>query len=100
MGQSNKITGDQVRKLAQLANLPLTDDQLNKYPDQLSESLEYVENLKEINTDVISELAYTIDLKNVMREDEVDMSRVLTQEQALKNAKKTKHGKFVVKRIL
>lgn len=100
MTVSKKISSDDVRKLAQLANLPLTDEQLQKYPEQLSESLEYVENLKEIPTDDISELAYTIDIKNIMREDEIDTSRVLTQKQALSNAKKTKHGKFVVKRIL
>jgi aspartyl-tRNA(Asn)/glutamyl-tRNA(Gln) amidotransferase subunit C len=100
MSGTKKLTSDDVRKLAQLANLPLTDEQLEKYPEQLTESLAYVENLKEIDTETISELAYTIDIKNVTREDEIDMSRVFTQKQALSNAKNVKNGKFVVKRIL
>jgi len=56
--------------------------------------------LKEIDTSDVTESAYTIDLKNIMREDVIDTTRVLTQEQALSNAQNIKNGKFVVKRIL
>lgn|SRR3989338_10636710 len=100
MRDGKRLTFRDVKKLAQLANLALTDEELKKYPDQLSQSLDYVENLKDIDTQDISEAAYTMDVANVMREDVIDTSRMFTQKQALSNAKNTKNGKFVVKRIL
>ena len=100
MTKPKKLTLDDINKLAQLANLSLSEKEAEKYPEQLSESLKYVENLKDIDTRAVHQSAYTIDLVNVMREDTIDTSRMFTQKQALANAKNTRNGKFVVKRIL
>jgi aspartyl-tRNA(Asn)/glutamyl-tRNA(Gln) amidotransferase subunit C len=96
----SKLTLDDVKRLARMANLPIVEDQLSHYPEQLGESLSYVENLSEIDTSHVPDTFFTTEARNVMAEDDVDESIMLTQEEALKNAKATKNGYFVVKRIL
>jgi aspartyl/glutamyl-tRNA(Asn/Gln) amidotransferase C subunit len=89
-----------VQRLAKLSNLKLTDEEAAQYPEQLSESLEYVKNLDEIDTGNVPDNFYTTNAHNVMEEDEVDEGIMLSHEDAIKNAKATKKGYFVVKRIL
>ncbi len=90
----------QVKALAKLANLKLTDDEAKEYPEKLSASLDYVENLNELDVSQVPDSFFTTNAHNVMQEDVVDESIMLSQEEALKNAKATKKGYFVVKRIL
>ncbi len=100
MKPSQKITKVEVEQIAKLANLSLSPDEVEKFPSQLEESLEYVENLQEIDTSQVPENYFTTPLKNVLAEDIVDESIMLTQAEALKNVKNTKRGYFVVKRII
>jgi aspartyl-tRNA(Asn)/glutamyl-tRNA(Gln) amidotransferase subunit C len=87
-----------VSKIAKLANLPLTDEEKKKFEKQLSETLDYVKQLEEIDTKNVEPTSQVTGLENVLREDEVRKS--LTQEEALKNAKATHKGFFKVKQIL
>lgn len=89
-----------VQKLAKLSNLKLTDEEAAQYPEQLSESLEYVKNLVEIDTSNVPDNFYTTHAHNVMEEDEVREEDMLSHEDAMSNATSTKKGYFVVKRIL
>ena len=100
MAQNKTLTLDDVKHLAKLSNLVVSDVEAQKYPEQLSESIEYVQNLEDIDTSGVPETFFTTKAKNVMDEDEVDESIMLSQEEALKNARATKDGYFVVKRIL
>ena len=94
------IDRTQINNLAKLANIPISDEDAKEYPAQLSESLDYVDNLSDIDTADVPDSFYTTNAHNVMQEDEVDESVMLSQEDALKNATATKRGYFVVKRIL
>lgn len=94
------IQTSDVEKLARLSKLTLSDDDMKHIPDQLSESLGYVENLKDIDTSSVPENFFTTTAINVMDEDVVDESVMIPHEQALKNATATKNGYFVIKRIL
>lgn len=87
-----------VKKVARLANLPLTDEEEEKYSKQLSETLDYVNKLEEIDTTNVEPTSQVTGLENVTRDDEVLPS--LSQEEALKNAKSTYKGYFKVKAIL
>lgn len=89
-----------VQKLATLSNLKLTDEEAGQYPEQLSESLDYVKNLDEIDTSNVPDNFYTTNAHNVMEEDEVRDEDILSHVDAMKNATSTKKGYFVVKRIL
>ncbi len=87
-----------VSHVAQLANLPLTDEEKNKLETQLSETLDYVKQLEEIDTKGVEPTSQVTGLENVFREDETAPS--LSQEEALKNAKSQYNGFFKVKAIL
>lgn len=87
-----------VKHVAKLANLPLTSEEEKKFGEQLSETLDYVNRLEEIDTKGLEPTSQVTGLENVTREDEVTPS--LTQEEALKNAKSTYKGFIKVKAIL
>ncbi len=93
-----KLTGNQVKHVAKLAELPLTPEEVKKFEDQLSETLTYVDKLNEIDTTGIEPTSQVTGLENVTRSDETRPS--LSQADALKNAKSKKDGFFVVKVIL
>ena len=87
-----------VTKVAKLANLPLTEEEKEKFEKQLSETLEYVKQLEEIDTKKVEPTSQVTGLENVLREDEVTPS--LLQREALQNAKETRKGFFKVPAIL
>ncbi len=87
-----------VSHVAKLASLPLTGEEKKKFESQLSETLDYVKQLGEIDTKDVSPTSQVTGLENVTREDVVTPS--LTQEEVLKNAKSTHNGFFKVPAIL
>ena len=87
-----------VLHIAKLASLPLKDDQIQKYEEQLLEILEYIEKLKKVNTDKVHETSQVTNLENVTREDSTATS--LSPDQALTNTKSQQNGSFKVKAIL
>ncbi len=68
---SVKITADDVKKIAVLSRLQLTDDEIEKFTGQLSNILEYVGKLEEVNTDGIEIAGQVTGLSHVLRKDEV-----------------------------
>lgn len=91
------LSREEVLHIAKLANLSLTDKEVEIFSRQLSETLDYIERLKDLNTDKVSPTFQTTGLKNVTREDKIKPS--LSQEEALKNAKSTHKGFFKTKAI-
>ena len=87
-----------VKKIAKLANLPLTDEEEEKLGEQLSQTLDYVNKLEEIDTKNVGPTSQVTGLENVTREDEVTPS--LTQDEALENVKSSYKGFVKVKAIL
>ena len=85
-----KLTRDQVKHVAKLANLPLTGEEEEKYSEQLSKILEYVDQLDEVDTSSVEPTFNVTGQSNVMREDETVVS--LSQEDALSNAPQKKEG--------
>lgn len=90
--------GIDVKHVAQLANLTLTDDELKKFETQLDETLAYIENLNEVDTKNVEPTNQVTGLENVTREDIAKPS--LTQEEALSNTKSQHNGMFKVTAIL
>lgn len=85
-----------ITHVAKLANLPIDEKQHKLLASQLTAILAFVSKLQEVPTKNVEPTAQVTGLVNVYREDVVDESRVLTQTQALSNAKKTHNGYFVV----
>lgn len=66
-----ELSQEQVRHIAKLARLGLTDDEVKKFSTQLTNILQYVEVLNEVDTTGVEMTNQVTGLKNVMREDVV-----------------------------
>lgn len=100
MKKTKELTKKELLHLAKLANLELTEKEIDKYAQQLSETIDYVENLKELKTGDIKLTASTVNTTNIFFKDGEKSNRTFSQEAALSNAKNKKDNYFVVKRIL
>ncbi|MDO8638137.1 MAG: Asp-tRNA(Asn)/Glu-tRNA(Gln) amidotransferase subunit GatC [Candidatus Daviesbacteria bacterium] len=69
-----KLTSDQVKTVAKLANLPLTANEENLYAEQLSKILDYIDQLDKANTSSVEPTFNVTGLSNVMRKDEAEKS--------------------------
>lgn len=94
------ISLDEVKHIAKLANLPIKSDDENKLREQFIETLDTVNKISELNTSGIPITSQVTGLVNIMREDKIDRSRILSQEAALSGAKNKYNGYFVVPQIL
>jgi aspartyl-tRNA(Asn)/glutamyl-tRNA(Gln) amidotransferase subunit C len=92
------LTPDEVRHIALLARLGVTDEDVERFSDQLSHILDYFEQLKQIDTDDVPPTAYALDLHNVMRDDEPGPSA--EAEDVLANAPHRDGDYFRVRAIL
>ena len=93
-----KIDGEQVRKVAKLARLELTDAEIQEFTGQLGAILGYVDKLSELETTDVEPLAHCLPISNVFRKDEVRDS--LGTEQVLANAPQRDGSFFKVPKIL
>lgn len=92
------LTNDDVRHVAALARLGLTDAEVERLRDQLSSILDHISALDEVDTASISPTAQVIELTNVFRQDEVRPS--LPREQVLQNAPRSSDGFLEVDAVL
>lgn len=94
----SKINRDEVRHVALLARLELSDGEEELMTAQMNGILEYVDKLNELDTNDIEPTAHAIELRNVFRPDRVEPS--LDRKDSLANAPGTDGVNFVVPRIL
>jgi len=93
-----KIDAAQVRKVAKLARLELTDAEVQEFTGQLGAILGYVEKLNELDTADVEPLAHCLPVTNVLRKDESCAS--LGTERVLANAPQRDGPFFKVPKIL
>ncbi|MCX7393070.1 MAG: Asp-tRNA(Asn)/Glu-tRNA(Gln) amidotransferase subunit GatC [Planctomycetales bacterium] len=86
-----RLTHDDVRKVALLARLKMTDADVARLADELTAIVHYVDVLKDIDTTGIEPMVHSVELLNVLRED--ILGTCLTREAALRNAPRS-DGKF------
>src|SRR6478752_4122808 len=89
---------DQVRKVARLARLELSEADLARMQTQLTAILNYVDQLQELNTDGVEPLAHPLPVQNVFRPDELRAS--LPVDEALANAPARSGDFFAVPAVL
>ncbi len=93
-----KITKDEVEHVAKLARLAVTEEEKERYSQQLSNILTYIEKLKELDTSRVEPTSHVLPMKNIFREDEVRPS--LPREEILKNAPDRTEEFFRVPKII
>jgi len=93
-----KLSRDEVLHIALLARLGLTETEVDRLSEQLSNILENFEVLQQVDTSGIPPTAQSIALQNVMRGDEAVSS--LLQSQVLANAPQKEENFFRVRAVL
>jgi len=97
MGQK-KIDIEQVKQVAKLSRLALSEAEIAQFAVQLSAILEYVEKLNQLDTANVEPLAHCLPINNCLREDIVKQS--LGTEKTLANAPDRDEQFFLVPKIL
>ncbi len=92
-----KLSGEEVRYVAELAKLALTEAEVETYADQLSAILDYAEQVQEVDTSAVPPTPYVLPLANVMAEDEP--RPCFDNRTALANAPDQADGYFRVRAI-
>jgi len=92
------ISRSDIEKVALLARLQLTEDEIAKMTTELAQIVSYVDQLGEVNTDGIEPMAHAIEIKNVFRDDAVAPS--LPRDEALANAPHHDERGYLVPAVL
>ena len=92
------ITRDDVAKVAALARLTLTDDELDLYTGQLQSILDHARDVEALDLDDVPPTAHPIPLQDVVRPDEV--RPCLDRDEVLAEAPATEDGMFRVPPVL
>ena len=92
------ITSDEIKRLAALSKLSIADDEMDKYSEQLSDILDYVSQLENVDTGDVEPILNVLYQTNDSKLDEPQPS--ITQNFALKNAPKTSGEFFQVPEVI
>jgi len=88
------VTRDDVKKVARLARIRVSDEALEPLSKELSGILDWIEQLNEVDVDGVEPMTSVVDANLPLRADEVtDGNR---QDEVLANAPRTEDGFFVV----
>ncbi len=93
-----KLSHEQVKHIAELAQLGLNEAEIEKLSSQLSDILENFEILKQIDTSNVPPATHSIPLQNIFREDTITKS--YPQSKVLANAPRQEANCFRVQTIL
>ena len=70
----SKISEEEVKHIASLAKLKLSDDEVKKYSEDLGVVAEFIEQLNAVDVSEVNPTAFILDLQNVFRKDELKPS--------------------------
>ena len=79
------LSKDEVKKIANLARIEISEEEADKYSTELSDILGFVEKLNEADTESVEPIAHITGAKNVIREDKVVEYSDGTKENIINN---------------
>ncbi|MGZ2411148.1 aspartyl-tRNA(Asn)/glutamyl-tRNA(Gln) amidotransferase subunit C [Sphingomonas sp. F9_3S_D5_B_2] len=92
------VSPEQVRHIAKLARIAMSDEEIERLAPELNNILGWVEQLGEVNTDGVEPLATVIDQKLRLRDDVLNDGNI--REDILANAPEAQHGFFAVPKVI
>jgi aspartyl-tRNA(Asn)/glutamyl-tRNA(Gln) amidotransferase subunit C len=92
------VTNDQVRHIAGLARIAMSDEELERLVPELNNILGWVEQLAEVDTEGVEPLTAVIDQKLRLRDDVVNDGNI--RDEVLANAPEAQHGFFAVPKVI
>ncbi|MCE9613666.1 MAG: Asp-tRNA(Asn)/Glu-tRNA(Gln) amidotransferase subunit GatC [Lentisphaerae bacterium] len=96
--ESTDTSGIDVRYVANLARLHLTDAEIDTFQGQLSQIVDYVQTINQLDLTGIAPTSHAHPLENVFRADEVKPS--LDRAEVMRNAPQSRDGQFIVPKIV
>ncbi|MFL6736251.1 MAG: Asp-tRNA(Asn)/Glu-tRNA(Gln) amidotransferase subunit GatC [Sphingomonas sp.] len=92
------VSPEQVRHIAKLARIALSDDELDRLLPELNNILGWVEQLSEVDTDGVEPLTAVIDQELRLREDVVTEGNI--RDEILANSPEAQLGFFAVPKVI
>ena len=92
------LNDDQVRQVAKLSRLRLSDEEVHHFAGQLSAVLGYVSKLNELDVEHVEPMAHAADVSNVLREDQPQPG--MPVDSALSNAPDAAGSFFKTPKVL
>jgi aspartyl-tRNA(Asn)/glutamyl-tRNA(Gln) amidotransferase subunit C len=93
-----KITRKEVEHVAHLARLEIKEEDKEKFTEQLSAILTYVEKLNELDTKEVEPTSHVLPIENVFKEDVAGES--ISTDRALENSPEKEQNHFKVPKIV
>ena len=97
-GKKTRLTTDEVRHIALLARVGMTDEDLERMRDEMSHILENVDVLRQVDTEGVEPTGHSVDLETVMRDDVAGAS--WPAKELLANAPSTEDDFIRVRAVL
>lgn len=96
---AKKFTPQDVSHIAQLAQIPVTEEEQQKLAEGFTTTITVVDQLFDVDVKKTNPMHQVTNLENVFREDEVDPESMLSQDTALSATPRSHNGFFVVDQI-
>ena len=94
------LSKEEVKHIAKLARLGLTEEEIEKFQKELSSTLNYIEKLKEADVSKVKPTSHSVAMENVTRENEGSSKLKVKSSKLLDLAPETKDGYLKTKQIL
>lgn len=92
------ISKEELLELADLCKLEIPEDELEAYRQDLANKIDFLEGIKEVDTEGV-DLSYNVNkMKNPLREDKIEES--LPREEVLKNTVEEQYGYFKILKVM
>jgi aspartyl-tRNA(Asn)/glutamyl-tRNA(Gln) amidotransferase subunit C len=92
------VSSEQVRHIARLARLAMSEEEIERLVPELNNILGWVEQLAEVDTDGVEPLTAVIEQKLRLRDDVVNDGNI--RDEVLANAPDAQHGFFAVPKVI
>lgn len=92
------IDKEQIKHIADLANLTISDDELEKYTKEMSSIVGFANELNELDTENVDITTSILGEYNIFREDELKES--FDNSELLKNAPESQDGMFKIPKVI
>jgi aspartyl-tRNA(Asn)/glutamyl-tRNA(Gln) amidotransferase subunit C len=96
--EDSRITREDVAHVADLARLALSEEELDRFTDQLAAVLDHARDVEALDTAGVPPTAHPLPLRDVLRDDEVRSS--LDRDEVLTQAPASEGGRFSVPPVL
>ena len=94
------VTKTEVRHIAKLARLGLSEKEIEKFKKELSRILDYVEKLKQVDVSEIKEMSHSVLIENVQRQDLPKDEDLERRKKIMETVPEKKNGYLKTKSIL